>query len=126
MERQGFTPAEMKGAMVPDQKKRVLKTTSCSLWECTLKTLLTTDAPGCLILPEGQLPNTPLLTCLQKKLPLTRSAERLPRLALPVPVGLAEPPEESTEEATEDESTAAEPNCAFAKGCGRFGMVILD
>ena len=52
----------------------------------------------------------------------TGSAERSPRLALPVPVGLAEPPEDGIEEATEDEDTAAEPNCAFAKGYGRFGI----
>ena len=52
----------------------------------------------------------------------TGSAERSPRLALPVPVGLAEPPEDDTEEATEDEDTAAEPNYAFAKGYGRFGI----
>ena len=52
----------------------------------------------------------------------TGSAERSPRLALPVPVGLAEPPEADTEEATEDEDMAAEPNYAFAKGYGRFGI----
>ena len=52
----------------------------------------------------------------------TGSAERSPRLALPVPVGLAEPPEEGAEEATEDEDTAAEPNYVFAKGYGRFGI----
>ena len=52
----------------------------------------------------------------------TGSAERSPRLALPVPVGLAEPPEDGTEEATEDEDTAAEPSYAFAKGYGRFGI----
>ena len=52
----------------------------------------------------------------------TGAAERSPRLALPVPVGLAEPPEDGTEEATEDEDTAAEPNYAFAKGYGRFGI----
>ena len=52
----------------------------------------------------------------------TGSAERSPRLALPVPVGLAEPPEVGTDEATEDEDTAAEPNYAFAKGYGRFGI----
>ena len=52
----------------------------------------------------------------------TGSAERSPKLALPVPVGLAEPPEVGTEEATEDEDTAAEPNYAFAKGYGRFGI----
>ena len=51
----------------------------------------------------------------------TGSAERSPELALPVPVGLAEPPEVGTEEATEDEDMMAEPNCTFAKGYGRFG-----
>ena len=30
--------------------------------------------------------------------------------------------DDSTEEATEDEGMADEPNCAFAKGYGRFGM----
>ena len=49
----------------------------------------------------------------------TGSADRSPELALPVPVGLAEPPEVCTEEATEDENMRAEP---FAKGHGRFGM----
>ena len=45
-----------------------------------------------------------------------------PRNALPVPVGLAEPPEVGTDEATEDEDMRAEPNYTFAKGCGRFGI----
>ena len=52
----------------------------------------------------------------------TGSAERSPRFALPVPVGTAEPPEVGTEEATEEEDMAAEPNYAFAKGHGRFGI----
>ena len=50
------------------------------------------------------------------------SAERSPGLALSVPVGLAEPPEVGTEEATEDQDTAAEPNFAFAKGTVRHGF----
>ena len=53
----------------------------------------------------------------------TQSAERSPRFALPVPVGAAEPPEAGTEEATAEEDMAAEPNYAFAKGYGRFGIV---
>ena len=52
----------------------------------------------------------------------TGSAERSPRFALPVPVGAAEPPEAGTEKATEEEDMAAEPNYAFAKGYGRFGI----
>ena len=52
----------------------------------------------------------------------TGSAERSPKLALPVTVGLAEPPEVGTEEATEDEDVMAEPNFSFAKGYGRFGI----
>ena len=39
-----------------------------------------------------------------------------------MPVGLAEPPEVGTEEATEDEDMMAEPNYTFAKGYGRFGV----
>ena len=39
-----------------------------------------------------------------------------------MPVGIAELPEAGTEEATEEEDMAAEPNYAFAKGYGRFGM----
>ena len=35
---------------------------------------------------------------------------------------IAKPPEAGTEEATEEEDMAAEPNCAFAKGYGRFGI----
>ena len=52
----------------------------------------------------------------------TGSADRSPKLALPVPVGLAEPPEVGTEEATEDEDMRDEPNYTFAKGYGRFGI----
>ena len=37
-------------------------------------------------------------------------------------MGTAEPPEAGTEEATEEEDMAAEPNYAFAKGYGRFGI----
>ena len=52
----------------------------------------------------------------------TESAERSPRLALPVPVGLADTLDEGTEEATEEEDMADEPSDAFAKGYGRFGI----
>ena len=55
----------------------------------------------------------------------TGSAERSPRFALPVPVGIAEPPEAGTEEATEEEDMAAEPNYAFAKGYGRSESTIV-
>ena len=37
-------------------------------------------------------------------------------------MGTAEPPEAGTEEGTEEEDMAAEPNYAFAKRCGRFGI----
>ena len=49
----------------------------------------------------------------------TGSAEQSPRLALPVPVGMAET---QADEATEDEAMNDEPSCAFAKGYGRFGI----
>ena len=108
--------------MVTDQKKRVLKTTPCSWWECTLKTLLTTETPECRILPGLKEPT--LVVPLTRLLGQAFSFPSLLQLRLridPVPVGLAEPPEDGTEEATEDEDTAAEPNYAFAKGYGRFG-----
>ena len=52
----------------------------------------------------------------------TGSAERSPRLALPVPVGMAETQADETDEATEDEAMNAEPSYAFAKGYGSFGI----
>ena len=52
----------------------------------------------------------------------TGSAERSPRFALPVPVGMVEPQADEAEEATEDEAMIAEPSHAFAKRYGRFGM----
>ena len=52
----------------------------------------------------------------------TGSAERSPRFALPVPVGMVEPQADEAEEATEDEVMIAEPSYAFAKGYGRFGI----
>ena len=52
----------------------------------------------------------------------TGSDERSPKFVLPVPVGTTEPPEDGTEEATEEEDMAAEPNYAFARGYGRFGV----
>ena len=50
----------------------------------------------------------------------TGSAERSPRLALPVPVGMAETQADEADEATEDETMNAEPSYAFAKGYGSF------
>ena len=52
----------------------------------------------------------------------TGSAERSPRLALPVPVGMAETQADETDGATEDEAMNDEPSYAFAKGYGRFGI----
>ena len=52
----------------------------------------------------------------------TGSAERSPRLALPVPVGMAETQADEADEATEDEAMNDEPSYAFAKGYGRFGI----
>ena len=52
----------------------------------------------------------------------TGSAERSPRFALPVPVGMVETQADEAEEATEDEAMIAEPSYAFAKGYGRFGI----
>ena len=52
----------------------------------------------------------------------TGSEERSPRLALPVPVGMAETQADEADEATEDEAMNAEPSYAFAKGYGSFGI----
>ena len=52
----------------------------------------------------------------------TGSAERSPRLALPVPVGMVETQADEADEATEDEAMIAEPSYAFVKGYGRFGI----
>ena len=52
----------------------------------------------------------------------TGSAERSPRFALPVPVGMAETQADEADEATEDEAMNDEPSYAFAKGYGRFGI----
>ena len=62
MERQGFTPAEV---------KKELKTTLCSWWECTQKKFLTTDTPECRILPG--------LKELTLVVPLTRLWDKLSR-----------------------------------------------
>ena len=69
-----------------------------------------------------QTPNVDLSAEEDSDSDATGSAERSPKLALPVPVGHAEPPEVGNEEATEDEDMAAEPNYTFAKGYGRFGI----
>ena len=61
MERQGFKPAQLKGGCGYQPKKKELKTTLCSLWECTLKKLHTTDTPECQIRPG--LKESSLLWC---------------------------------------------------------------
>ena len=57
-------------------------------------------------------------TCLQENSDsdATGSAERSPELALPVPVGLAEPPEVGTEEATEDEGAVTQKVLSWLSG----------
>ena len=71
-----------------------------------------------------QQPEIPQPICQQKKTLSedTGSAERSPRLALPVPVGMVETQADEADEATEDEAMNAEPSYAFAKGYGRFGI----
>ena len=86
----------------------------CCNCECALK------SPGGEI---WQQPEIPQLICQQMKTPSedTESAERSPRLALPVPVGMAETQADEADEAT-DEAMNAEPSYAFAKGYGSFGI----
>ena len=71
MERQGFTPAEVKGVMGIGQKKRMLRTTPCSWWECTLKTLFMTGTPECRRRPGQKEPTLVV--------PLTRLWDKLSR-----------------------------------------------
>ena len=162
MERQGFTPAEVKGSCGYRPKEEDAEDNPLLVVGVHTKDIVYDRYPG---MPDtswaerayfsgaldpslGQAFSFPSLLQLRLRIevPLWRdlttakhpsadlpaeedsasdaagSAERSPKLALPVPVGLAEPPEVGTEEATEDEDMMAEPNCTFAKGYGRFGM----
>ena len=77
------------------------------------------EVPGWRDLATARNPTADLLAEEDSASDDTGSAERSPRLALPVPVGMAET---QADEATEDEAMNAEPSCAFAKGYGRFGI----
>ena len=73
MERQGFTPAEVKGGYGyrPKEEDAEDRTTPCSWWECTLKTLFTTGTPECRIRPGQKEPTLVV--------PLTRLWDKLSR-----------------------------------------------
>ena len=88
----------------------------------SLLQLLRIEVPLWRDLTTAKHPNADLPAEEDSDSAATGSAERSPKLALPVPVGLAEPPEVGTEEATEDEDMMAEPTYTFAKGYGRFGI----
>ena len=162
MERQGFTPAEVKGGygyrpkeedaednpllvvgvhtkdIVYDRYPRMPDTSwaerayfsgaldpslgQAFSFPSLLQLRLRIEVPLWRDLTTAKHPNVDLPTEDDSASDATGSAERSPKLALPVPVGLAEPPEVGTEEATEDEDTTAEPNYTFAKGYGRFGI----
>ena len=162
MERQGFTPAEVKGGygyrpkeedaednpllvvgvhtkdIVYDRYPRMPDTSwaerayfsgaldpslgQAFSFPSLLQLRLRIEVPLWRDLTTAKHPNADLPAEEDSASDATGSAERSPKLALPVPVGLAEPPEVGTEEATEDENTTAEPNYTFAKGYGRFGI----
>ena len=162
MERQGFTPAEVKGGygyrpkeegaednpllvvgvhtkdIVYDRYPRMPDTSwaerayssgaldpslgQAFSFPSLLQLRLRIEVPLWRDLTTAKHPTADLLAEEDSASDATGSAERSPRLALPVPVGLAEPPEIGTEEATEEEDTATEHNYAFAKGYGRFGI----
>ena len=162
MERQGFTPAEVKGGygyrpkeedaednpllvvgvhtkdIVYDRYPRMADTSwaerayfsgaldpslgQASSFPSLLQLRLRIEVPLWRDLTTAKHPNADLPAEEDSASDATGSAERSPKLALPVPVGLAEPPQVGTEEATEDEDTTAEPNYTFAKGYGRFGV----
>ena len=162
MERQGFTPAEVKGGygyrpkeedaednpllvvgvhtkdIVYDRYPRMPDTSwaerayfsgaldpslgQAFSFPSLLQLRLRIEVPLWRDLTTAKHPNADLPAEEDSASDATGSAERSPKLALPVPVGLAEPPEVGTEEATEDEDMMAEPNYTFAKGYGRFGI----
>ena len=162
MERQGFTPAEVKGGygyrpkeedaednpllvvgvhtedIVYDRYPRMPDTSwaerayfsgaldpslgQAFSFPSLLQLRLRIEVPLWRDLTTAKHPNADLPAEEDSASDATGSAERSPKLALPVPVGLAEPPEADTEEATEDEDMTAEPNYTFAKGYGRFGV----
>ena len=70
MERQGFTPAEVKGGYGYRPKEEDAEDNPL-LWECTLKTLFTTGTPECRILPGQKEPTLVV--------PLTRLWDKLSR-----------------------------------------------
>ena len=162
MERQGFTPAEVKGGygyrpkeedaednpllvvgahtkdIVYDRYPRMPDTSwaerayfsgaldpslgQAFSFPSLLQLRLRIEVPLWRDLTTAKHPNADLPAEEDSASDATGSAERSPKLALPVPVGLAEPPEVGTQEATEDEDMMAEPNYTFAKGYGRFGI----
>ena len=162
MERQGYTPAEVKGGygyrpkeedaednpllvvgvhakdIVYDRYPRMPDTSwaerayfsgaldpslgQAFSFPSLLQLRLRIEVPLWRDLTTAKHPNADLSAEEDSDSDATGSAERSPKLALPVPVGLAEPPEVGTEEATEDEDMMAEPNYTFAKGYGRFGI----
>ena len=68
-------------------------------------------------LATARHPSADLLPADEDSASMLPSAERSPRFAPP-----AAEPEAGTGKATKEEDMAAEPNHAFAKGYGRFGM----
>ena len=139
MERQGFTPAEVKGGYGYRPKEEGAEDNPLLVVGVHTKDIAYDRYPrmpdtswaerayssGALDPSLGQAFSFPSLLQLRLRIevPLWRDlTERSPRLALPVPVGLADTPDEGTEEATEEEDMVDEPNYAFAKGYGRFGI----
>ena len=158
MERQGYTPAEVKGGYGYRPKEEDAEDNPLLVVGVHAKDIIYDRCPECRTRPGqkepigaldpslGQAFSFPSLLQLRLRIevPLWRdltaakhpnvnqsaeedsdsdatgSAERSPKLALPVPVGQAEPSEFGNEEAT-DEDMRAEPNYTFAKGYGRFG-----
>ena len=156
MERQGFTPAEVKGGygyrpkeedaednpllvvgvhtkdIVYDRYPRMPDTSwaerayfsgaldpslgQAFSFPSLLQLRLRIEVPLWRDLTTAKHPNADLPAEEDSASDATGSAERSPRLALPAPVGLAEPPEVGTDEATEDEDMMAEPNYTFCQG----------
>ena len=113
---------------LPGPKERTLVEPLTRLWDkpsrfpSRLQLRMRIEVPVWRDLATARNPTADLLAEEDSASEDTGSAERSPRLALPVPVGMVETQADEADEATEDEAMNAEPSYAFAKGYGRFGI----
>ena len=132
MEQQGFKPAEVKGGSgyrpkeegAEDNPSGALDPSlgQAFAFPSLLQLRMRIEVPVWRDLATARNPTVDLPAEEDSASEDTGSAERSPRLALPVPVGMVETQADKADEATEDEAMNVEPSYAFAKGHGRFGI----